>query len=111
MGTRLARRLTLFIPLVAAVCHALGQAGHPAQDSVDEVIGFWRGHSTCAVKSSPCRDEINVYRISRIANQSSQVSVLGSKIVDGNTIVMGSGDWKYDPKRHALQSLDASASS
>jgi hypothetical protein len=99
-------RILILLGLLVAVCPCPGQAGHPSSDAVEEIVGSWRGHSTCTLKSSPCRDEINVYRISPVAGQLSRVLVVGSKIVDGNTIVMGSGEWKYDPKKHTLESLD-----
>jgi hypothetical protein len=104
MRIELARRLILLVALAPA-WPCLGQ-GHPSNDAVEQIVGSWRGHSTCTVKPGPCNDEINVYRISRIPDQLSRVSVVGSKIVDGKTIVMGSGEWKFDSSKHAVESPD-----
>jgi hypothetical protein len=53
------------------------------------IVGTWRGNSTCMVKESPCRDDVNVYRIFKIEGKPGFVSVTGSKIVEGKEIVMG----------------------
>ena len=31
-----------------------------ASDVQSKIAGVWRGHSECAVKNSPCHDEVNV---------------------------------------------------
>lgn len=77
-----------------------------SNDTQKQIVGSWRGHSTCMIKTSPCHDEINVYRIEKISDQPYRVSVTGSKIVDGKAIVMGTGEWKYDAQKHVLESLD-----
>ena len=80
-----------------------------AQSAADDspIVGTWRGNSTCSVKESPCRDEVNVYRIFKIEGKPGLVSVTGSKIVEGKEIVMGKAfEWKYDPQKHALESPD-----
>lgn len=52
-------------------------------------VGVWRGSSRCAkVSSSPCNDEINVYRIARLGGGDS-LSVDGRKIVNGQEVEMG----------------------
>jgi hypothetical protein len=41
----------------------VAQAPHrqvPIRDSQSQIVGTWRGTSECAVKGSPCHDEINV---------------------------------------------------
>jgi hypothetical protein len=51
-------------------------------------VGVWRGQSVCTrVTSSPCNDEIDVYRIARVAGDS--LSVDGRKIVDAHEVEMG----------------------
>jgi hypothetical protein len=68
------------------------------------IAGVWRGHSVCVDKNSPCHDEVNVYRFSRITGSPNEFSVTASKVVDGKEIVMGRGSWKYDEKRKAVES-------
>lgn len=72
-----------------------------AQESIE---GVWRGHSVCEDKSSPCHDEVNVYRFSKVARKANTFVVTASKVVDGKEIVMGSGEWKYDEGKKTLES-------
>lgn len=72
--------------------------------SQTQITGTWRGSSECAIKSSPCNDEINVYRFSEIAGRPGWFSGTGSKIVNGREISMGALDWQYDAKSQSLQS-------
>jgi hypothetical protein len=77
----------------------------PAPNGVaSEVTGTWRGHSVCAVKGSPCHDEVNVYRVSEIVGRPGWLLVTGIKIVSGQEIVMGTGEWKYDAEKRILES-------
>ncbi len=55
-------------------------------------------------KNSPCHDEVNVYRFLRVAGRTKGFSVTASKVLDGNEIVMGSGERKYDEKRKVVES-------
>ena len=71
-----------------------------------QIAGVWRGNSTCAIKDSPCHDEVNVYRIATIAGKPGWVSVTASKVIEGKEIVMGSSDWKYDKVKHTFESPD-----
>ena len=64
--------------------------------------GVWRGHSTCVVKSSPCHDEVNVYRITPIAGRPNWYTVSADKVVDGKEVEMGSGEWRYDNGKRTL---------
>jgi hypothetical protein len=75
-------------------------------ESKAAVTGTWRGQSTCEIKASACRDELNIYGISDIPEKSGRVAVTGSKIVDGHEVVMGTLEWSYDAQKHALQSPD-----
>jgi hypothetical protein len=61
-------------------------------------------NSVCMVKGSPCHDEVNVYRFSSVAGRPNAFSVTASKVVDGKEIVMGSGEWTYDPGNHLVES-------
>jgi len=74
------------------------------EDVRSTIAGVWRGHSVCLDKNSACRDEVNVYRFSRVTGQPNQFSVTASKVVDGKEIVMGSGEWKYDEKTKVVES-------
>lgn len=81
------------------------QDAHPKNEAAEarsRIAGVWRGHSECAVQSSPCHDEVNVYRFSRIAGDPNGFSVTASKIVDGKEVVMGSSEWKYNEKKQVL---------
>src|SRR5580692_1679240 len=66
-------------------------------DSPSQIVGTWRGTSECAVKSSPCHDEINVYRFSKIPARPGWFSGTGSKVVDGKEISMGTLLRRYEP--------------
>jgi hypothetical protein len=92
------------ISLTACFCFAQASGGkteiHSAQP---QVAGVWRGNSVCAVKDSPCHDEVNVYRFSEVAGKPGLFSVTGSKIVDGKEVVMGTAEWKYDAAMHTLE--------
>src|ERR1700751_4385374 len=95
------RREVVFALLLAFVgCSAcFGQsAGTKAggEDADSTIAGTWRGSSTCLVKGSACRDEVNVYRFAKQAERPGLFSVTASKVVDGKEIVMGRGDWTYD---------------
>jgi hypothetical protein len=84
-----------------------GQRTEPkteAQDARSTIAGVWRGHSVCEHKNSPCHDEVNVYRFSRVPGSADEFSVTASKVVDGKEIVMGSGEWKYDEKTKVVES-------
>ena len=78
-------------------------AGAEAGDVRARIKGVWRGHSECAVKNSPCHDEVNVYRFSRLAADPNKFSVTASKVVDGKEVVMGSSEWKYDEKKQVVE--------
>lgn len=88
---------------VAGACYAQSNG---AKSSADDIAGVWRGNSTCMIKDSPCHDEVNVYRIARVAGKPGLMTVTGAKIVDGREIVMGSSDWKYSADKHTLDSPD-----
>jgi hypothetical protein len=72
--------------------------------SQSQITGTWRGNSECALKDSPCRDEINVYRFSEVAGWPGWFSGIGSKLVNDKEISMGTLDWNYDAEKHILRS-------
>ena len=98
--------LALMFVLVGNSSHVFQDAGakHEAEEARSKIAGVWRGHSECALKNSPCHDEVNVYRFSKIAGDVDKFSVTASKIVDGKEVVMGSGRWRYDEKKRVVES-------
>jgi hypothetical protein len=72
--------------------------------SLGDPSGTWRGHSECTIKDSPCHDETNIYRFSKIAGKPGTFTGVGSKIVDGKEVVMGTLEWSYDPQKQSLTS-------
>ena len=77
-------------------------ASTEAGDVRAKIAGVWRGQSECAVKNSPCHDEVNVYRFSKMDGRPNAFSVTASKVVNGQEVVMGSSEWKYDEKKEVL---------
>jgi hypothetical protein len=80
------------------------ESNHGTEPVRSTIAGVWRGHSVCVNKTSPCDDEVNIYRFSRVTGSPNEFSVTASKVVDGKEIVMGSGSWKYDEKTKAVES-------
>ena len=72
------------------------------QDESD-LLGNWSGESICQDKNSPCRDEKNVYHISR-SEKPGILTISADKIVDGQAINMGTIDFKYDKENKTLTS-------
>ena len=93
--------VVLFALTASVLTQAQSPAAKPANDD-QQIAGTWKGNSTCVVKDSPCHDEVNVYHISRIAKKPNSFMVTGSKVVDGNEIVMGTAEWAYDAQKHIL---------
>jgi hypothetical protein len=71
-------------------------------DDEGVAAGVWRGDSVCVQKNTACHDEVAVYRVSAIPGKHGHVYVSGGKIVDGKEVVMGSGEWRYNPNTHTL---------
>jgi hypothetical protein len=69
-----------------------------------QITGMWRGNSECVLKNSACHDETNIYRFSEVAARPGWFTGVGSKMVNGKEISMGTLDWHYDPKSHILES-------
>jgi hypothetical protein len=97
--------LVLMLSLVSASPHSSQNA--PAKGDAEEmrsrIAGVWRGHSECAVKNSPCHDEVNVCRFAKIAGRENAFSVTASKVVDGKELVMGSSEWKYNAQKRVVE--------
>ena len=86
-----------------------GSGGDVIHGSHSQIAGTWRGNSECVLKNRPCRDEINVYRFSEVAGKPGWFSGIGSKLVNGNEISMGTLDWYYDAGKHILKSENSGA--
>ena len=105
-----------FVLAASLICFAdsfsLAQApggGAVIHGSQSQISGTWRGNSECVLKNRPCRDEINVYRFSEVAGKPGWFSGIGSKLVNGNEISMGTLDWNYDAEKHILKSENSGA--
>jgi hypothetical protein len=92
---RMSRHTTLGA-LVAALC-ALGASGAPADHSPAEIIGTWRGTSTCSdrVAAPACRDEVVVYDF-MAGEKPGTVRWKADKVVNGERLPMGEMDLAYD---------------
>jgi hypothetical protein len=83
--------------LLVAVGVGRGSGAHrAAEEASTSIAGTWRGHSVCLVKGSPCHDEVNVYRFSKLPGKPASFSLTSSKVVDGKETVMGSEECTYD---------------
>jgi hypothetical protein len=97
-------RVLLLIGVSACTCLAQDtRAPAAADEGVSQIVGTWRGNSVCMVKDSPCQDEVNVYRFSKLAGRPGSFTGTASKVVDGKEIVMGSGEWTYDSEKRVLE--------
>ena len=81
------RHLTNILALSAACLLAHGTLAQ-APAAASNPVGVWRGRSLCRVHPSPCKDEIVVYRITRV-NASDTLSLDAAKIVNGKEDPMG----------------------
>jgi hypothetical protein len=72
------------------------------QSDPDQVAGVWRGESRCALERTACVNETVVYYITAIPDKADVVSIRADKIVDGQALTMGTGEWKHDAARHLL---------
>jgi hypothetical protein len=103
----LAASLICFVSSLSFAQAPSGEAVVHASQS--QITGTWRGSSECVLKDSPCRDEINVYRFSEVAGRPGRFSGIGSKLVNGKEISMGTLDWNYDAEHHILRSENSGA--
>ena len=85
---------TSIVALAAACLLARGAfAQTPAAAS--NPVGVWRGTSLCQVRPSACKDEIVVYRITRV-NASDSLSLDGRRVVKGQEEEMGALGCRVD---------------
>ena len=66
-----------------------------------QLIGTWKGDSTCQVKNSPCHDEKAIYQISK-SKEAGKVTIDLGKIVAGKAESMAVLDFTYDPVKQRL---------
>lgn len=76
---------------------ALGAPAAPADHNPSELIGTWRGTSTCSDRTAApaCRDEVVVYDFT-IGAKPGTVHWKADKIVNGQRETMGEMDLAYD---------------
>jgi hypothetical protein len=67
-----------------------------------QVAGVWRGESICASHGGACVDERVVYDVSAIPEKAGVVSIRADKIVNGQAVTMGTGEWTLDAEHHTL---------
>lgn len=91
------------ISLAGARPHFPQNTSAKAEDVRSNIAGVWRGHSECAAKNSPCHDEVNVYRLSKMEGRPNAFSVTASKVVNGQEVVMGTSEWKYEEKKQVVE--------
>jgi hypothetical protein len=75
------------IVLLAACVLARGAFAQDAAPA-SSPTGVWRGTSMCTLRPSSCKDEVVVYRITRV-NASDSLSIDARKIVNGQEEEMG----------------------
>lgn len=83
--------------LLAALCATTAPAA-PAAHQPSEILGTWRGTSTCAdrVLAPACHDEVVVYEFTIVA-KTDTVHWKADKIVEGRRELMYEIDLSYDP--------------
>jgi hypothetical protein len=103
----LASSLICFVSSLSFTQAPSGEAAIHGTQS--QITGTWRGNSECVLKNSRCRDEINVYRFSEVAGRPGWFSGVGSKLMNGKEISMGTLEWNYDVEKHILRSENSGA--
>jgi hypothetical protein len=98
--SRISRRRSLLIALFTCL---VIPAGVGRADMASPIIGTWKGTSECVQSDSPCRDEVNVYRFTKISGKPNAFLGIGSKVVNGQEIEMGTLEWTFIPEYHALE--------
>lgn len=85
------------VVLVFGVLSVPASAQPAAAHSVDELLGTWRGTSTCIdkVQAPACRDETVVYDFRR-GDKPGHAIVAADKVVNGQRLPMGELDFVWD---------------
>jgi hypothetical protein len=77
--------------------------------SQSQITGTWLGNSECVLKNSPCRGEINMRRFSEVTGKRGWFSGVGSKLMNGKEISMGTLEWNDDVEKRTLKSENSGA--
>jgi hypothetical protein len=93
IGARAAAALGILMAASAALKASPAPPGHDPE----ELLGTWRGTSTCAdrVAAPACRDEVVVYDFTA-AEKAGTVRWKADKVVDGQRLTMGEIELAYD---------------
>ena len=97
-GDPMFRRETLrFLIVVVGVLSVRVSAQPPAAHAVDELLGTWRGTSTCTdkVAAPACRDETVVYDVRR-GGKPGHAIVAADRVVNDQRVPMGELDFAWD---------------
>lgn len=97
MSPMLSRRQMLLLVVLGVGVFARALAQQPAAHSVDELVGTWRGTSTCTdkVAAPACHDETVVYDFRR-SEKPGHAIVAADKVVNGERVPMGELDFAWD---------------
>ena len=98
MTSEIGRRAGTTIGVLVVASCVLRAASAPSDHNPSELIGTWRGTSTCAdrVLAPACRDEVVVYDFTAGAKPGT-VHWKADKVVEGQRELMGELDLVYDP--------------
>lgn len=82
----------------AVLALALSQHAPAAPARRDEILGTWKGTSTCVDRSRhpACKDEVVVYEFREKPGAPDAVSLQADKIVDGQRVTMYEQDFVWD---------------
>lgn len=88
----------LRIATAAALALAFSQHSTAAPVRRDEILGAWKGTSTCVDRSRhpACKDEVVVYEFRAKTGAPDAVSLLADKVVDGQRVTMYEQDFVWD---------------
>ena len=90
-------RRVVALGVLVALGHAARASSAPSDDKPSELIGTWRGTSTCADRAAApaCRDEVVIYDFT-VGAKPGTVHWKADKVVDGQRQPMGEFDLTYD---------------
>jgi hypothetical protein len=92
--------MKMAVAMIAIICAAAFGAGHA--DDAAKLAGDWSGDSICLDRQSACHDEKVIYRIALYPNDAARVKIQGDKIVNGQAVTMGVGDYNWDSAKSTL---------
>jgi hypothetical protein len=75
----------------------------PSRAETSSPEGIWRGESLCTSEAPACHDERVVYYVKPVPNREDLVVIQADKIVNGQAVTMGSGEWHYDRAGSTLE--------